>query len=253
MEEEVGIDFSDKIRGDHYIDKELSGRKTRLYFVTDVPFKTQFSPKCRGEIRDIRWFPIDSLPRYKSDLTCVHVLGMQSVQFFMVIPFVEDILMWVKKWTSGKMSPRTNHNHVYSTPHSPHHPSSNTPERFYDNLRDNRAKQRKSARENPRSANGSPSLPDQTKRRSVSNSDPFYENVKSKPASTVGSIIATSTKKHISHSKVPEDGEPTYSNTSQFQPIKEKSAPSFFEHHSKTLTDFKVDLKRVMMAWDGWP
>ncbi|XP_075257289.1 m7GpppN-mRNA hydrolase-like [Convolutriloba macropyga] len=247
VEEEVGVDFTDKLLPDHYIDKELTGRKTRLYFVTDVPFKTQFSPKCRGEIRDIRWFPIDSLPRHKSDTVCQHVLGMQSVQFFMVIPFVEDILNWVSKRTplkgvarSANTNSPSSRKQIQSTSSDPH----------YDNIKSSSSSKTKLLNRVDYPSNGSKSpLRDKETPSKPTRSDSFYENLKAKPQ-PLNNKASTGIKK-----------ENDYSNNSQFVPTQARSASvtvspkseAYNQFKSEAMLHFKVDVKRVMMAWDGWP
>ena len=50
----------------------------------------------RCEIKDIRWFDINSLPTSKTDQSCKTKLGLAPNSFFMVVPFLRDLKQWVK-------------------------------------------------------------------------------------------------------------------------------------------------------------
>jgi hypothetical protein len=45
----------------------INDQSVRLYLIPGVPEDTAFSPKCRCEIKEIRWFDINNLPLCKSD------------------------------------------------------------------------------------------------------------------------------------------------------------------------------------------
>jgi hypothetical protein len=65
---------------------------SRLYFVTGVPSNTVFGPRTKCEIRDIQWFPLDSLPSSKKD-PIPDGLGLTYNSLYMVMPFIRLYIM----------------------------------------------------------------------------------------------------------------------------------------------------------------
>lgn len=94
--EETGYDISEKINPDEYFDHTLNEQSVRLYIVSGVQEDTPFHPRSRCEIRDIKWFDINSLPTNKSDQTCKSKNGFSPNSFYMVIPFMRDLKQYVQ-------------------------------------------------------------------------------------------------------------------------------------------------------------
>ena len=261
VEEEVGVDFSDNLLQDDYLDKEINGRSTRMYFVVDVPFRTEFAPKCRGEIKDIKWFPIDSLPKCKSDNTPQLVLGMQSSQFFMVIPFVEEVLAWVHRWKSKQVVSEkffTNSSGVRKD--SPFAPGTRL-SAFHQHIRTDQRKNSgsRSPQGTPRSSKHPSSSPAQPAAASSSSITPdvstIYQNV---TIHNSASKSAKKNKKSSSKKASSSSGENKVADTScisssSSQKTLPKEIGDFKDFRSASFENFSLDIKMMMMAWDGWP
>ena len=96
VHEETGFDISEYIDQQEWIELNINDQTVRLYLIPGVPETTQFKTNTRCEIKDIRWFDINSLPMNKTDVSCKSKLGLAPNSFFMVIPFLRDIKHWVK-------------------------------------------------------------------------------------------------------------------------------------------------------------
>jgi len=94
--EETGFDISSYLEEDEWLEQNINDHTVRLYLIPGVPENTQFQTITRCEIKDIRWFDINSLPTNKTDLTCKAKLGLAPNSFFMVVPFLRDLKQWVK-------------------------------------------------------------------------------------------------------------------------------------------------------------
>ena len=93
--EETGFDISERLRDDQYLQININEQTIRLYIVADVSKRTEFAPRTRREIKEVRWFPIDDLPVHRKDARCKHTLGFVPNAFFMVIPFVKALKQWI--------------------------------------------------------------------------------------------------------------------------------------------------------------
>jgi len=98
--EETGYDISEKIDPDCFIETQIHEQFVRLYIVTGVQENTNFQTRTRCEIKDIRWFDINTLPLNKSDQNCKERTGFNATSFYMVIPFVNRIKQFIaeKNW-----------------------------------------------------------------------------------------------------------------------------------------------------------
>jgi len=96
VHEETGFDISEYIDEDEWIEQVINDQTVRLYLIPGVPETTKFKTNTRCEIKDIRWFDVNSLPLNKTDQNCKAKLGLAPNSFFMVIPFLRDIKHWVK-------------------------------------------------------------------------------------------------------------------------------------------------------------
>ena len=94
--EEIGYDITPKLDSEEYLEQIINDKPVRLYVIHGVEETTKFQTNTRCEIRDIKWFPLDSLPTSKTDQSCKLKLGVAPNNFFMVIPFLRDIKAWVR-------------------------------------------------------------------------------------------------------------------------------------------------------------
>ncbi|XP_033634805.1 m7GpppN-mRNA hydrolase-like [Asterias rubens] len=88
--EETGFDISGLIE-EEYIEATFNEQLARLYVVTNVPVETDFKPKTRGEIKDVKWFHVDDLPTHKKDNAPKVNLGLNPNNFFMAIPYMRTL------------------------------------------------------------------------------------------------------------------------------------------------------------------
>lgn len=100
--EETGYDISDKIKEDEYLEYRMNDQYTRLYIVQKVPDDNKFAPRTRKEIKRIEWFPVEFLPGHKNDIVCKDNLGLNPNSFFMVIPFIRQLRLWVGAKSRGE-------------------------------------------------------------------------------------------------------------------------------------------------------
>ena len=107
VEEETGFDISAYVDQDEWIEQVINDQTVRLYLIPGVSETTMFKTNTRCEIKDIRWFDINSLPSSKTDQTCKQKLGLGPNSFYMVIPFLWDI----KYWVNLKQKERLMHHH----------------------------------------------------------------------------------------------------------------------------------------------
>lgn len=101
--EETGFDVGPLLEENEYLEQVINDQTVRLYLITGVPESTSFAPQTRCEIRDLQWFEINTLPMNRSDMVCKNKLGIAANSFFMVIPFVRELKMWVKNKQRERM------------------------------------------------------------------------------------------------------------------------------------------------------
>jgi len=94
--EETGFDISDYLEEDEWLEMNINDHTVRLYLIPGVSETTQFQTTTRCEIKDIRWFEIASLPTSKTDQACKAKLGLAPSSFFMVVPFLRELKLWLK-------------------------------------------------------------------------------------------------------------------------------------------------------------
>ena len=94
--EETGFDISSYLEEEEWLEQNINEHTVRLYLIPGVPENTKFQTITRCEIKDIRWFDINSLPTSKTDQSCKTKLGLAPNSFFMVVPFLRDLKQWVK-------------------------------------------------------------------------------------------------------------------------------------------------------------
>jgi len=94
--EETGFDISPYLNDQEYLEHTYNDQLSRLYIIPGVPRDTGFLPTTRCEIKSIQWFPIDQLPCTKKDTTSKDKMGLNSNSFFMIIPFMRRIRLWIE-------------------------------------------------------------------------------------------------------------------------------------------------------------
>ncbi|CDR32703.1 m7GpppN-mRNA hydrolase dcap-2 [Caenorhabditis elegans] len=92
--EETGFDFGIYSEKEKKFQRFINDGMVRLYLVKNVPKDFNFQPQTRKEIRKIEWFKIDDLPTDKTDELPAY---LQGNKFYMVMPFVKDIQIYVQK------------------------------------------------------------------------------------------------------------------------------------------------------------
>jgi len=95
--EETGYDIKSLIDEHDYLEVNVHDHKVRLYIVPCVESSFAFEPRTRGEIQEIKWFPIDALPSHKKDTVSRDRLNLNASSFFMVQPFVKSLRKWVNQ------------------------------------------------------------------------------------------------------------------------------------------------------------
>lgn len=95
--EETGLDISNLIDKDEYIESVINDHLVRLYIISGVQKDTKFQPKTRKEIKNVEWFSLADLPSNKKDMTPKVKMGVGPNAFFMVVPFVKRMKRWVQE------------------------------------------------------------------------------------------------------------------------------------------------------------
>ena len=105
--EEVGLEIRSLINRNKFFQREESNQTCRLYIIPGVEETTTLKTSCPEEIRDIRWFELESLPLYLKDERCRSTRhGISCRKFYNIIPFMPDIVEWVadeKDWELHKI------------------------------------------------------------------------------------------------------------------------------------------------------
>jgi len=119
--EETGYDIADKIDPTMFITKTINDQECRLFLIPGVPMNTEFKPIAKFEIRDIKWFALDSLPSSKNDPIPP---SMTYNSMFMAMPFIKDIRKWVEIQRRQHSHRRDSHRRLStrSTTPNPHLP-----------------------------------------------------------------------------------------------------------------------------------
>jgi len=95
--EETGFDITPHLDEHEYLETSMRvdeniEQNIQLYIIPGISEATEFKTQTRCEIRKIKWFDIESIPTCKSDMWS----RMNPSNFFMVIPFLREIKMWLK-------------------------------------------------------------------------------------------------------------------------------------------------------------
>lgn len=88
--EETGIDISNLINANEYVESTIHDQLIRLYFIVGIDKDINFEPQTRCEIKAVKWFPIEQLPVSKKDII-VKSRAYEPRYFYMVIPFMKYV------------------------------------------------------------------------------------------------------------------------------------------------------------------
>jgi 8-oxo-dGTP pyrophosphatase MutT (NUDIX family) len=98
VSEETGYDITGKVNEKRSFSRYTNGKAlTQLFVATDVELDFKFQPHANKEIRKIQWFRIELLPHDRNDVNTPAKIKMKPANFYNVVPFVADILQFVKK------------------------------------------------------------------------------------------------------------------------------------------------------------
>ncbi|KAG7156516.1 m7GpppN-mRNA hydrolase-like [Homarus americanus] len=92
--EETGYDISPLIDPVVYLETSIGEQFVRLYIIPGVSTATEFVPRTKGEIKQLKWFPINQLPSHKNDRNFNKLNGSTNM-FYMVMPFVKPLREWL--------------------------------------------------------------------------------------------------------------------------------------------------------------
>eukprot|EP00096_Caligus_rogercresseyi_P004418 TRINITY_DN18674_c0_g1_i1.p1 TRINITY_DN18674_c0_g1~~TRINITY_DN18674_c0_g1_i1.p1 ORF type:complete len:337 (-),score=65.42 TRINITY_DN18674_c0_g1_i1:79-1089(-) len=95
--EETGYNIAPLLHKDEYLEIDVHDRTTRLYIIPGVPMSTEFKPRTRNEIRDVKWFPLVDLPTNKKEQIAKH-LGLTHSGLYKVMPFIKHIRQWISNY-----------------------------------------------------------------------------------------------------------------------------------------------------------
>lgn len=102
--EETGFDIRDLIDENRFLENRFNDQISRLYIVPGVPQDTPFQAKTRQEIKDFNWFRVDYLPVHKKDNICKQHYGLGPNAFFMVIPFIKELKVFISHALAKQLS-----------------------------------------------------------------------------------------------------------------------------------------------------
>lgn len=98
LKEETGFDCEHLINQKDVIRKNFKGTDMVLYIISGVNLNQSFRAESRNEIKQIKWFDIDSLPDNFGSKT--------SSTYYMAIPFISELREWIIKRQSTDVRQR---------------------------------------------------------------------------------------------------------------------------------------------------
>lgn len=89
--EETGLDLSNHIRPDKYMNTNMQGKQIRIYFCTDVAMNVveKFKPMSTFEIKDMKWFSVKSLKKLHGTKSKRHTFLVNAL-IFKISKFVNE-------------------------------------------------------------------------------------------------------------------------------------------------------------------
>jgi len=95
--EETGININCELNSAQYLEEVICGQTLRLFIVLDTRENRRLKPRCRREIRNIKWFNIALLPRSLKDKSCIENTGYTSGSFYWTIPFLTKLEQFIEQ------------------------------------------------------------------------------------------------------------------------------------------------------------
>merc|ERR1712096_398783 len=95
--EETGFDIANLIQQELYMEQVINTQTVRLYLVPGVAENTLFHPRVRGEISNIKWWDLASLPTRVGDKATKDRLGLRPHMFYNAIPFIKSLQKWAAR------------------------------------------------------------------------------------------------------------------------------------------------------------
>ena len=97
--EETNFDASELLKEEWSIEvtTKKTGQRTKLYILPGVDKATPFEPRCRGEISEYAWFPVEDLPAFDGGNKVFTEDDGSRHNFFKVQPFTFALREWIKK------------------------------------------------------------------------------------------------------------------------------------------------------------
>jgi len=97
--EETNFDASELLKEEWSIEVTMkkTGQRTKLYILPGVDKATPFEPRCRGEISEYAWFPVEDLPAFDGGNKVFTEDDGSRHNFFKVQPFTFALREWIKK------------------------------------------------------------------------------------------------------------------------------------------------------------
>lgn len=92
LDEETGFDASDSIDDDLYVERTLKGKNYKIYIIKNVPDETEFNPKAKFEIVDIKWHSLKKLSKS---------IKTNSGNFFLVNSMLKPIMSHINSWKNS--------------------------------------------------------------------------------------------------------------------------------------------------------
>ncbi|CAH8872861.1 unnamed protein product [Trichobilharzia szidati] len=102
--EETGLDLGNRISPSLYIDRHIGGSLRRAFIVEGLPRTSRLKPGTKNEIEAITWFEVADLPIHIEDTATIEKLNSKPNNFFLVMPFVLQLKLYIDQRLLGKSS-----------------------------------------------------------------------------------------------------------------------------------------------------
>ena len=102
--EETGFDISPLIDKDQYLERVINDQTIRLFLVAGVEDDFPFRPRSRGEISEIVWWNLTTLPASLNDKEGTRKrLGLSVHSFYNSIPFIRAVQHWAAELCANQL------------------------------------------------------------------------------------------------------------------------------------------------------
>ncbi|CAL8083777.1 unnamed protein product [Calicophoron daubneyi] len=103
--EETSLDVEYRIVPSLYIDRRIGGALRRAFIIENMPRTARLQPATKNEIEAITWFNLEDLPTNTQDNSPVEKLNMRPNNFYLVMPFIKQLQLYVKLRLTGLPAP----------------------------------------------------------------------------------------------------------------------------------------------------